>query len=60
MQGLMGSLAKKIFFVAYQLNKVVFVEFLSQTNDNADCVPVYDRFKFVDDLAILEVINLNH
>ena len=31
-------------------------EFLSQTNNNADCVPVEDRFKFVDDLTILEVI----
>ena len=33
-------------------------EFLSQTNDNADCVPQEDRFKFVDDLSVLEVINL--
>ena len=33
-------------------------EFLSQTNNNADCVPVEDRFKFVDDLTVLEVINL--
>ena len=33
-------------------------EFLSQTNDNADCVPKEDRFKFVDDLTTLEVINL--
>ena len=33
-------------------------EFLSQTNDNANCVPLEDRFKFVDDLSILEVINL--
>ena len=33
-------------------------EFLSQTNDNADCVPVEDRFKFVDDLSTIEVINL--
>ena len=33
-------------------------EFLSQTNDNADCVPVDDRFKFVDDLNSLEDINL--
>ena len=33
-------------------------EFLSQTNDNADCVPVEDRFKFIDDLSTLEVINL--
>ena len=33
-------------------------EFLSQTNDNADCIPEDDRFKFVDDLTTLEVINL--
>ena len=33
-------------------------EYLSQTNNNADCVPVEDRFKFVDDLTVLEVINL--
>ena len=33
-------------------------EFLSQTNNNADCVPVEDRFKFVDDLTALEVLNL--
>ena len=33
-------------------------EFLSQTNDNADCVPVEDRFKFVDDLSTIEIINL--
>ena len=33
-------------------------EFLSQTNNSADCVPIDDRFKFVDDLTVLEVINL--
>ena len=33
-------------------------EFISQTNDNADCVPEADRFKFVDDLTCLEIINL--
>ena len=33
-------------------------EFLSQTNNNADCVPKEDRFKYVDDLSILEIINL--
>ena len=27
-------------------------------NNNADCVPVEDRFKYVDDLSILEIINL--
>ena len=33
-------------------------EFDSQTNNNADCVPEDDRFKFVDDLSCLEVVNL--
>ena len=34
------------------------LEYLSQSNHSADCVEVVDRFKFVDDLAILEVVNL--
>ena len=33
-------------------------EFDSQTNHNADSVPAEDRFKFVDDFTVLEVINL--
>ena len=33
-------------------------EFDSQTNHNADCVPREDRYKFVDDLSVLEIINL--
>ena len=33
-------------------------QYLSQSNDNADSVPVDYRFKFVDDLTILEKINL--
>ena len=33
-------------------------EFLSQTNNSADCVPMEDCFKFVDDLTVLEIINL--
>ena len=33
-------------------------EFLSQSNNNADCVDPEDRFKFVDDLTALEIINL--
>lgn len=32
--------------------------YLSQSNNNADCVPQEDRFKFVDDLTFLEIINL--
>ena len=33
-------------------------EFLSQTNNSADCVPEEDRFKFVNDLTTLEIINM--
>ena len=33
-------------------------EFLSQTNNNADYIPEHDRFKYIDDLTILEIINL--
>ena len=34
------------------------LEYLSQSNNSADCVPEGDRFKFIDDLSILEIINL--
>ena len=34
------------------------LEYLSQTNNSADCVGSEDRFKFVDDLTILEIVNL--
>ena len=34
------------------------LEFSSQTNNNADSVPEEDRFKWVDDLTVLEKINL--
>ena len=34
------------------------LEFLSQTNDNAESVPIENRFKYFDDLATLEVVNL--
>ena len=33
-------------------------EYLSQTNNNADFIPEEDKFKFVDDLSTLEIINL--
>ena len=33
-------------------------EYLSQSNDNADCIDESERFKFVDDLTFLEVIYL--
>ena len=34
------------------------IEYLSQTNDNVDFLDLSDKFKFIDDLSILEVINL--
>ena len=34
------------------------LEYLSQSNNSADCVSPEDRFKFIDDLTILEIINL--
>ena len=32
------------------------LEYLAQSNDNADIVPPMDRFKFIDDLSILQLI----
>ena len=34
------------------------LEFLSQSNDNSNCVSESEKFKFLDDLSILEIINL--
>ena len=34
------------------------LEYMSQSNNSADCVGLEDRFKFVDDLSILEIVNL--
>lgn len=34
------------------------LEFLSQTNKNADFIPIQYQYKFVDDLSTLEIINL--
>ena len=34
------------------------LEYLSQSNTSADCVDKDDRFKFIDDLSILEIVNL--
>ena len=34
------------------------IEYLSQSNDSADCVSPHDRYKFVDYLTMLEIVNL--
>ena len=33
-------------------------EYLAQSNDNAECISESERFKFVDDLSFLEIIQL--
>ena len=35
-----------------------FLEYLAQSNNSADMVSEDDRFKFVDDLTVLEIINI--
>ena len=34
------------------------IEYLVQSNDSADCVSEEDRFKYIDDLTILELVAL--
>ena len=41
-----------------QGSSIGLLEYIAQSNDNADIVGQEDRFKFMDDLSILEVVNL--
>merc|ERR1711952_228286 len=34
------------------------LEYIALSNDNADCVPKEDKFKYQDDVTLLEVVNL--
>ena len=34
------------------------LSYMSQSNNNADCVPVNERFKYFDDLTTLEIVYL--
>ena len=34
------------------------LEYLALSNNSADCVSEEDRYKFIDDLSILEIVNL--
>ena len=36
----------------------LLLEYLSQSNDSVEFISVEDRFKFIDDLTILEIVNL--
>ena len=35
------------------------LEYMAQSNDNAEIVPTQDRFKFIDDLSILNLVLLS-
>ena len=35
------------------------LEYTAQSNDNADIVPPKDRFKYIDDLSVLQLICLS-
>ena len=52
------SVAKDIKGGGPQGATLGLLEYMSQSNHSADCVDVKDRFKFVDDLSILEIVNL--
>ena len=52
------SIPKKVNGGGPQGATIGLLEYLSQSNSNADCVDLVDRFKFVDDLSILEIVNL--
>ena len=34
------------------------LSYMSQSNNNADTVPLEDRFKYFDDLTVVEIVNL--
>ena len=34
------------------------LSYMSQSNSNSDCVPIQERFKYFDDLTVLEFVNL--
>ena len=48
----------KINGVGPQGSTIGLWEYLSQSNDNANSINESERFKFVDDLSIIEIINL--
>ena len=34
------------------------LSYMSQSNNNADSVPLEDRFKYFDDLTVVKIVNL--
>ena len=52
------SVPRKIKGGGPQGATIGILEYLSQSNNNAECVSPEDRFKFLDDLSLLGIINL--
>ena len=52
------SLPRKVNGGGPQGASLGLLEYLSQSNNSADMVSESDRFKFIDDLSILEIVNL--
>ena len=52
------SLPRKVNGGGPQGATLGLLEYLSQSNNSADMVNESDRFKFIDDLSILEIVNL--
>ena len=52
------SVPRKIHGGGPQGATLGILEYLSQSNNNADLVSDLDRYKFVDDLSVLEIIDL--
>ena len=52
------STVRKLNGSGPQGSTIGLLEYLAQSNDNADCVEPDLRFKFIDDLSILEIVNL--
>ena len=54
----MGKKSANLEASRHQGSTFGICEYLYQSNDNADFVKENERFKFVDDLTFLEIINL--
>ena len=52
------SILRKIYGGGPQGATLGILEYLAQSNNSADMVSIEDRFKFVDDLTVLEIVDL--
>ena len=52
------SVPRKVKGGGPQGTTIRLLEYLSQSNNSADCVKESERFRFIDDLSVLEFVNL--